>query len=95
MELNSLHNLLNGSENQTAVITHVFFTNLRIIKLAYKGILKKGKFYILHSNNSNDIASFIHFLMITQPTEKPSIPPEPVKEEKQAKEGEQKQAKQK
>jgi len=37
-------------------------------------MLDEGKFYILESNNSEDIASFCHFLLTFSPAKKPTIP---------------------
>ena len=42
--------------------------------------VRKGQFYILHKKSSEEIASFIHFLMVIQPKEKPNLPPKPKEE---------------
>jgi hypothetical protein len=46
-----------------------------ITLLAYKDIMNNGKFYVLQSNSSEDVASFVHFLLTFSPARKPEIPP--------------------
>jgi len=38
---------------------------------SYKEIMEKGLFYILESESSEDVASFIHFLLTFSPDTKP------------------------
>ena len=39
--------------------------------------MNNGKFYVLQSNSSEDIASFIHFLLTFSPANNPAIPDPP------------------
>lgn len=41
---------------------------------SYEEILANGWFYLIEKNSSEDIAAFIHYLLVSPPEEKPVFP---------------------
>jgi len=54
---------------------------------SFKRLIKDGLMYILESDSSEDVASYLHFLLTTSPVGKPTIPQAPEEAEDDEEDG--------